>query len=66
MEKMFMVKDGWLTITMPEEMDHHKAEEIRGRGGRLSLDRKGFACHIRLFQYQIHGQLRNRRYRWEV
>ena len=29
MEKMFMVKDGWLTITMPEEMDHHKAEEIR-------------------------------------
>lgn len=29
MEKMFMVKDGWLTITMPEEMDHHKAEKIR-------------------------------------
>lgn len=29
MEKMFVVKDGCLIITMPEEMDHHKAEQIR-------------------------------------
>lgn len=36
MEKMFAVKGNCLTITMPEEMDHHKAEEIReGADGYL-------------------------------
>ena len=29
MEEMFEVKDDCLKITMPEEMDHHKAEQIR-------------------------------------
>lgn len=29
MEEMFEVKDDCLKITMPEEMDHHKAERIR-------------------------------------
>lgn len=29
MEEMFEVKDDCLKIAMPEEMDHHKAEQIR-------------------------------------
>lgn len=29
MEEMFVVKGDCLTIVMPEEMDHHKAERIR-------------------------------------
>lgn len=40
MEKMFVVKGNCLTITMPEEMDHHKAEEIReGADGYLLTGR---------------------------
>lgn len=44
MEEMFTIEDNCLRIIMPEELDHHKAGQIRERADEYLLS--GKAMHV--------------------